>query len=143
MKKYDELKMFKCREGHFNVPIGSSENRSLGTWVNHQRAQYRKMKNGKPSNMTDARIRLLEKIGFIWNELEVAWMKKYNELLMFKFSEGHCNVPNRFSKNQSLGTWVSKQRTQYKLMKEGNHSNMTNARIKLLEDIEFMWTLRV
>ena len=46
-KKYEELKQFKCDEGHCNVPFGFSKNPGLGIWVNRQRTQYKSMKEGK------------------------------------------------------------------------------------------------
>ena len=67
MRKYGELKQFKLQEGHCNVPRGFSQNRSLGLWVNTQRAQYKLMNQGLSSSMTEERIHLLEDIGFMWS----------------------------------------------------------------------------
>ena len=65
-KKYDELKQFKCRKGHCNIPYRFTENPSLGIWVRNQRYQYKLIKEGKPSSMNKSRIKALEDIGFIW-----------------------------------------------------------------------------
>ena len=32
-KKYEELKEYKCREGHCDVPYGFINNKCLGVWV--------------------------------------------------------------------------------------------------------------
>ena len=43
-KKYEELKEFRCRVGHCNVPRGFNDNPSLGAWVHIQRTLYNYMK---------------------------------------------------------------------------------------------------
>ena len=95
-KKYEELKQFKCREGHCNVPQRFSENQSLGKWVKVQRTQYKNMTEGKSSHITELRIQLLEDIGFSWrvnDPRDIAWLKMYEELKQFKIRTGHYNVP--------------------------------------------------
>jgi Helicase associated domain len=49
------------------VPTHYSSNARLGTWVHHQRRQYREYKRGKPCHITPERIAALDKIGFIWH----------------------------------------------------------------------------
>ena len=65
-KRFEELKEFKKRFKHCNVPQQWEENRELGRWVMTQRTQYRLLEQGKPSQMTEERIKLLEGIGFQW-----------------------------------------------------------------------------
>ena len=90
--------------------------------------------------MTDDRINLLEKIGFVWNALESTWMTRYNELKQFQATRGHCNVPSDDSANKELGMWVHKQRTEYRLKQKGKQSSaMTAERIAMLEEIGFVW----
>lgn len=38
---YEELKAFKARFGHCNVPRGYKENKKLGRWVDKQRTSYK------------------------------------------------------------------------------------------------------
>ena len=122
------------------VPQRYKENPSLGHWVDRQRRDYRKRKEGKVSPMADDRINLLEKIGFVWNVPDSTWMVRYEELKQFKATRGHCNVPSDDSANKELGTWVHKQRTEYRLQEKGKQSSaMTAERIALLEEIGFVW----
>ena len=67
VQKYEELRQYKDSEGHCNVPQGFSDNISLVVWVNHQRTQYKYMRQGKPSSITEQRIQALYDIGFSWN----------------------------------------------------------------------------
>ena len=144
LKKFEELKQFKLCNGHCNVPCRFSKNPSLGLWVNTQRTQYRCMKQGTASSITDHHIQLLEGIGFIFDDYKrKAWVKKYEELKRIKCREGDCNISTRFDENPSLGEWVSTQRNQYKLMKQGVKSSMTDQRIQALEAIGFKWNMLV
>ena len=63
------------------------------------------------------------------------WMGRYNELVAYKESFGHTDVPKR--DESSLGLWVYTQRRQYRLMSSGERSNMTQQRLSLLRDIGF------
>ena len=62
-----ELKQFKVKNGHSMVPTHYSTNPRLGTWVHHQRRQYREYKRDKPCHITHERIAALDRIGFIWH----------------------------------------------------------------------------
>ena len=44
-------------------------------------------------------------------------------------------------KSGTLGRWVNKQRTQYRLFKEGIASSMTDERVRKLELIGFQWSV--
>ena len=67
--KFNELVAYKdAHGGSCNVPQGYAENPQLGTWVNNQRAQYKKFQQDpSTSSMTQERIERLESIGFEWN----------------------------------------------------------------------------
>lgn len=70
------------------------------------------------------------------------WFKMYTALIEFKEKHGHCLVPNRYTENPQLGSWVSTQRRQYKLMKLKQLPPMTPGRVKLLEAVGFVWATR-
>ena len=67
------------------------------------------------------------------------WTERFEELLVFRESKGHCLVPHTYPENPPLARWVKRQRYQYKLMNEGKQSSMTKERVKDLEDIGFIW----
>jgi hypothetical protein len=68
-----------------------------------------------------------------------SWMEKYEELLDFRLSNGHCLVPNQYPTNPSLAEWVKRQRYQYKLKGMGKHSSMSDDRVIALEKLGFVW----
>ena len=42
---------------------------------------------------------------------DLNWVCKFEKIQIFREVFGHCNIPQRFEKDPSLGTWVSKQRS--------------------------------
>jgi hypothetical protein len=89
--------------------------------------------------MTTFRIQELESLGFEGGSHTVAWEDRLSELAHYRKIHGHCNVPNRYSENPKLGTWVASQRKQYRLRLEGKRSQITPVRIKALESLGFEW----
>ena len=62
---YEQLKKYKEKHGNCNVPV---KHEQLGRWVSNHRRNYRLLKQGKSSSMSDDHIRRLESIGFLlWN----------------------------------------------------------------------------
>ena len=59
LARYKELKEYKAKHGHRNVPARLGQ---LGNWVYKQRHFYRSLVDGNPSNMTGERIVKLEDI---------------------------------------------------------------------------------
>jgi hypothetical protein len=57
----------------------------------------------------------------------------------FNDTYGHTVVPQVYDQNRSLGKWVQKQRWEYKNRMEGNTNYLNDERLKLLQDIEFVW----
>ena len=89
---FEELRKFKDREGHCNVPYKYSDNPKLGQWVMNQQANRSKISKERASK--------LDSIGFTWDRNpDVKWEIMFEELRKFKDSEGHCNVPSIYSDN--------------------------------------------
>lgn len=66
------------------------------------------------------------------------WYVKFAQLQEYKRKHGHTNVAWN---DGSLGTWVSKQRQQYRLRTENRESQITEERINALNAIGFSWSL--
>jgi hypothetical protein len=64
--------------------------------------------------LNDARIRLLEDIGFDWNanENDAMWNMRFQQLANYSREHGHCNVPSRWGDNPQLGDWVATLRLE-------------------------------
>ncbi len=77
------------------------------------------------------------------------WQRNFNDLKSFQQKNGHCNVPR---KESSLGNWVQKQRSGYKLyieQKKGsnggrlksNQAPLTEEKVQALNSIGFIWDI--
>jgi len=70
------------------------------------------------------------------------WELRYNELLEFKQLHGHCDVPQNYAPNTSLGIWVNKQRMEHKNRLDGKSSSLNDGRLARLQSIGFRWAKR-
>jgi len=141
---FDRLYLFKEKHGHCLVPNRYENDPALGAWVSTQRRQYKILLSGSSEStpMTAERASRLESLGFVWatnDPRHVPWEVRYKELCQYKDSYGDCLVPIGFKRNVKLANWVSTQRQEYKLLREGRSSRLTEDRIKMLQDIDFVW----
>lgn len=134
MDMYLKLRDFYNENGHTRVP--EAINKSLCSWCSIQRCQYSENK------LEDYQVSLLEDIEFIWKVLDTVWNDMYKQLIEFKNKYHHVNVPRRYPENKKLANWCQLQKSNYKSrMEKGNLTIMSEERIKLLEDIGFIWDL--
>jgi hypothetical protein len=142
-QRLQELATYKYVNGHTNVP---RSNKPLGNWVKAQRQHYKLFfREGKNSQMTTERIESLNELDFEWSSRKdnsTLWEQRLQELATYKQVNGHTNVLFRCTSNKPLGNWVGKQRSQYKLFREGKKSQMTEERIESLNELDFEWSSR-
>mmetsp|Transcript_525 Transcript_525/g.789 ORF Transcript_525/g.789 Transcript_525/m.789 type:complete len:409 (-) Transcript_525:349-1575(-) len=67
------------------------------------------------------------------------WNDHFDNLVRFHKQHNHCLVPHTFPEKPDLARWVKRQRYQYKLFQQGKPTGMSIERVKLLEDIGFVW----
>jgi glycerol-3-phosphate cytidylyltransferase-like family protein len=120
-----------------------AEGRRLSMWCQHQRVNYsfyRSMGESRRSTlMTEERIAKLDMINFSWSLRDSFWDDKYEELKAYRRHHGDCLVPAAYVANMSLSKWVERQRTAYALLKEGKPTRMTQHRLALLNQLDFVW----
>ena len=94
---FRQLCEYKAQFGNCIVPRKYAASPKLGQWVPYQRQCYRPHQEGKPTPMTEERIRELESIGFGWGttKTDVAsiWNVRIQQLCEYKAQFGHCRVP--------------------------------------------------
>lgn len=117
--------------GNLLVPLRykTSDNINLGSWISHQRRDY---KSGK---LSDDRIALLEKIGMAWDGMNATWEDMYK--LAKQYYEEHNNLSissTTFTyRNASLGSWIVTQRKNY------SEDRLSNEQIAMLSRIGMEW----
>jgi Helicase associated domain len=126
-----DLKAFKKKHGHCDVPLRYPLNRSLANWVNGVR------QSKKHGTLAEERIRLLDTLGFSWMTkrpaILVSWEQRINELKAFKQEHGHCNVPSNYQPNPTLGRWITNLRQRKK------RGELGEDKILLLDSLGFCW----
>ena len=145
--RYQDLVEFRKQRGHCLVPHKWKQNPELAQWVKRQRYQYKLKIQGRHSTLTDERLSLLNKMGFVWDSHRAVWQERLNELVAFRAMHGHCNVHSGDGKYPQLSVWVKCQRRQYRLFndedpEERMKSTMTRDRIDQLNQIGFVWRPR-
>jgi hypothetical protein len=135
---YKKFQHYVEQHGHARVPFQYSENPSLGRWVDAQRRQYRLLRDGKKTLLSQDRLELLNQLGMIWNIRDYSWEERYEELLEYYYQHGHVNVPLRF---RELGNWVYKQRSDFKARQRGEATQMTTERMVQLSVLGMVWDI--
>jgi hypothetical protein len=99
------LKEFQRQHGHCQVT--TRHNRDLAIWVCTLRQRR------KDGELSVAKIRQLDDLGFAWQALDLRWERRFSELLQYQQMHGHCNVPAHWESNPALAEWVDRQRRTY------------------------------
>ena len=68
-------------------PRSYPDNSELGRWLSKQRGR-----KGKGTLTPDC-IDRLERLGVIWDPLDVSWKEWFQDLVVFSTREGHADVP--------------------------------------------------
>ena len=137
-RRYKDLRQVYQDTGKSSVHHADASKKSLARWIKRQRAQYKLLREGKPSSMTEDRIEALNLINFVWDSHSTVWEDRLQELEAFRVKHNHCNVTSsNYPFGSSLVSWVKSQRRQYRMIKEGKKSNLTPRRIHQLESLGF------
>lgn len=114
------------------------EYEELGRWVNMNRYQYKRLKDGKhPCSMTPERVQLLNKLDFVWNARDAAWYQRLSELEEFTKVNGRGLIPP-VKTHSSLRNWLCRQIRLYEQLKKGKEVSLTEKRIAELERLGFL-----
>ena len=130
---YQETLKYKHQFGDTSTPqrYKAPNGFNLGRWQHNQRTYY------KMGKLEKTRFKRLENIGFVWDPLDKAWGKGYQETLKHKNQFGGANAPDNYKTTAGfrLSIWQKTQRENY------NKGKLDNARIKRLENIDFVWVI--
>ena len=120
MQYYEELKIFIARMQRY--PKKGENNLSI--WCNTQR------QGRKKGILSEERIALLDRIGFVWEQdLDAQWIKNWEQVVFFYHQKGYWPKSN----DGKLGSWCS---TQRKFRKQGG---LASERIRMMDEAGFVW----
>ena len=125
-----DLKAFRARYGHCNVPHIYAANQGLANWVARVRA--------RKSGFSPERIRSLDAIGFCWalrkrSVFQHDWAAMLHALTSFVERHGHCRVPSRSLETARLAAWLSGMRQKKRAGK------LSYEKIEKLEKLGVVW----
>lgn len=131
-KQFKELKKFKKKNGHCDVPPFTS----LANWCASQR-KARFFDNAVGCRtLNQEKIDRLDKVGFIWKPIDKVWNTMFKKLKQYKTVFGDCLVPERYEEDKSLAFWVVAQR---RLKKKGQ---LSFERATRLDNLGFVWSVK-
>jgi hypothetical protein len=111
--------------------------------MTEDKGKYGRLKNNKFSDIVetlgiDISLNTLSKSITVLciERLGLTWDLRYGELIKYKEQFGDCNVPYVWPENKPLGYWIAVLRRSYK------NGILSEERIKRLESIGFVWTLK-
>lgn len=133
------LELLAFKKEHNHIEVSRNQNKQLKNWIYEQRRKNRAKKLHKTKR------KKLDSIGFDWKSEEFReessfddiWLANYQKLIEYHKEKGDCDIPARYSKDKSLGTWVVAQRAQKR------KGALDQTRIDLLEELDFSWDARV
>jgi len=132
MEMYQRLVGYKQEHNDTRVPARYEKDPQLGDWIRTQRKAY------KETSITKERMRLLNRIGFLWDVRGLGtstarWMKMYQRLGAYKKERDDNDVPQSYKEDPELRTWVNNQRQACR------NKLITEERKRLLNCIGFVW----
>lgn len=160
-QRMHDLKSFKEKNGHCNVPRVYKEDVSLGRWCHVMRCSYWQVKvNKKPMyKIQPEEIQQLEDVGFLWRikkpakaigpkgepntykskqgKKTTSFEDRIEQLTEYKKEHGHVRVT--MGQNKNLAIFVNHMRGARRDPKKTNGVKLTEDRIAALDVLEFDW----
>jgi len=134
---------FRKKHGHCNIPSAYPDDPSLATWAKRQRHQYQLyLREADRCTMTPERIAALASIDFCFDNQQIKWLQRFEELKAYSEKYGNTRVSTVMKGHQQLGAWVKHQRAQKKQYDVGVTTFITQNRIDMLNSIGFIWQAR-
>ena len=124
-----------------------SPNPSIGTSVNRQRAEYRKMNDNNPSSVTHEKVDELQRLGFKPNYppgtfviRQRAEYRKMNDNNPSSVTHEKVDELQRlgFIPNYPHGTFANHQQTEYRKMNDNEPYSMTHEKVDELKRLGFI-----
>jgi hypothetical protein len=133
--------------GHLDVPSfgNDEEDTKLRSWIDNQRLNYRKFKQGTDmkGSFTEEHIQRLQGLELVLEIPEMQRARKPSKRweLMLERLKQHYETTTSFElytkEEEELKNWVLEQKVQYRYMKEGKQSTMSNEKVRRLSAIGY------
>jgi Helicase associated domain len=142
---YQLVQAYLAKHQNLAIPYRfvTPEGVRLGNWASEQRQVYSRQLNGRVNSVSQARIDLLDSLGFPWTlrEKRLPWMDYYRLLVDYKDKHGHLDIKpsHKTDDGVRVGHWVKNQRLLYakklrmeqtpgQVVVKGNRCTISNGR---------------
>jgi hypothetical protein len=128
-RKVDELVTYKESFSLTEITVVDKTQPVLRSWLFNQLTKFRNNK------LEDSQVKLLSELGVVLSlqKKDDKWDVKYNELVEFINTNGHCDVPQLFGGTTGLGKWINRQRQSFK------NNKLPVERVTKLDAVKFIW----
>mmetsp|Transcript_21754 Transcript_21754/g.32135 ORF Transcript_21754/g.32135 Transcript_21754/m.32135 type:complete len:224 (-) Transcript_21754:37-708(-) len=70
------------------------------------------------------------------------WRNNFQKLVLFRQKHKHCNIPKRYKPDPPFARWAQRQRYHYHMFVAGKPCPMTQERVEMLDDLDFIWQVK-
>lgn len=148
-ENFGALLSFRLQFKSYQVPL---DRQDLRDWVEQQRSDFQKYLDGKPCNLTRARIEQLQSVEFPFQScreqpisLRKSWEERYLELLQYRLRNGGFPSQKSHDCDKELHEWCRDQRSAYnELLRQEERGmsavpSLTQERLNKLKALNFPW----
>ena len=135
---YIAAKQWYQENGNLRIPKSyvTSTGLTLGSWIQTQRRVYSGTVTG---NLTEEKVRKLNKIGMVWDTRNQSWNEALTELQVYYKEHGNLDIKARYetANGFKLGRWISNLRTKVKT--KGLDQTLTKEQQEQLVSLGMIW----
>lgn len=140
-KNFNAAKKYYEEFGNIDVSARyiTKEGIRLGGWIANLRAWARSGLQAR--YLTDDRKMQLDKLGMIWNKLDLYWERNFAAACQYYQKNGHLNVPTDFISEEGirLGRWLIEIRA-LQAGKRQQRTKLSEEQVERLNNIGMIWT---
>ncbi|MCD7980829.1 MAG: Helicase associated domain protein [Clostridiales bacterium] len=141
-RNYQAAERYFEEHGALNAPGSyvTADGVRLGEWLK----TLRKWKNAgiHPKYLSPDRIAQLDEIGMVWDMPDYYWEQMYREACEYYLEHRNLDVPDKYVTEDGarLGAWIHRLRSARN--GTSRRGSLTEDRIRRLDDIGMVWTVR-
>lgn len=131
-QRYQQLACFARQHGHTWLPVDDARFEDLRDWL------IRQIHDQK--FLSPCQYEKLDQLGVDWDwaaTRDHRWERMFLKLKAFRKAFGHCRVPQGWSRDKQLASWICIQRRRYAA------ATLRPDRQRRLEELDFVWNIRV
>lgn len=125
--RLEQVEEFVKKHGHARIGMHNCDDKGLLVWIKYNRKLY------KENLLSEAKISMLNKLGFVWDVSEDRFYRKYNVMRKF-ITENKDNLPRKGDSimyPKELLMWVNSLRERY------SKGKLNEKFVKALQEINF------